>query len=58
MVVLSVRNWLPNLGVSFYDKALIKGLCEKYHLTVDEVERLKVPEEQLVVRLQACRLYR
>ena len=29
------------LGVSFYDKALIKGLCEKYHLTVEEIERLK-----------------
>lgn len=29
------------LGVSFYDKAVVKGLCEKYHLTVEEVERLK-----------------
>ena len=29
------------LGVSFYDKALIKALKEKYHLTVEEIERLK-----------------
>jgi cytidylate kinase len=29
------------LGVSFYDKALIKGLTEKYKLSVDEIERLK-----------------
>ena len=29
------------LGVPFYDKALIKALQEKYHLTVEEVERLK-----------------
>ena len=29
------------LGVAFYDKALIKALEEKYHLTVEEIERLK-----------------
>jgi Cytidylate kinase len=29
------------LGVPFYDKALIKALEEKYHLTVDEIEKLK-----------------
>ena len=29
------------LGVSFYDKALIRALEEKYHLTVEEIERLK-----------------
>ena len=29
------------LGVSFYDKALIKALTEKYHLTVEEIEKLK-----------------
>ena len=29
------------LGVPFYDKALIKTLTEKYHLTVDEIEKLK-----------------
>lgn len=29
------------LGVDFYDKALIKALEEKYHLTVEEIENLK-----------------
>ena len=29
------------LGVPFYDKALIKALEEKYHLSVEEIERLK-----------------
>ena len=29
------------LGVKFYDKALIKALEEKYHLTVEEIEKLK-----------------
>lgn len=29
------------LGVDFYDKALIKALQEKYHLTVEEIEKLK-----------------
>ena len=29
------------LGVPYYDKALIKALEEKYHLTVEEVEKLK-----------------
>ena len=29
------------LGVPFYDKALIKALEEKYHLSVDEIEKLK-----------------
>ena len=29
------------LGVAFYDKALIQGLQEKYGLTIDEIERLK-----------------
>ena len=29
------------LGVQFYDKAVIKGLQEKYHLTVEEIEKLK-----------------
>jgi len=30
------------LGVDFYDKALVKALEEKYHLTVEEIENLKV----------------
>ena len=29
------------LGVPVYDKALVKGLMEKYHLTVEEIENLK-----------------
>jgi cytidylate kinase len=29
------------LGVQFYDKAVIKGLQEKYHHTVEEIEKLK-----------------
>lgn len=33
------------LGVSFYDKAVIQGLVEKYGLTVEEIERLKAQEK-------------
>ena len=29
------------LGVPFYDKVIIKGLEEKYNLTVDEIENMK-----------------
>ena len=29
------------LGVSFYDKAVIMGLEEMYHLTVDEIEKMR-----------------
>ena len=29
------------LGVPFYDKALITALREKYHLTTDEIEKMK-----------------
>lgn len=29
------------MGVKFYDKALIKGLMDHYHLTVDEIEKVK-----------------
>ena len=35
------RLLAENLGVEFYDKALIKGLEEKYNLTVEEIEKLK-----------------
>ena len=35
------RLLAEKLGVSFYDKAVIKSLQEKYHLTVGEIERLK-----------------
>ena len=35
------RKLSEKLQVPFYDKALIKQLEEKYHLTVDEIENLK-----------------
>lgn len=35
------RKLAERLGVEFYDKAVIKGLEEQYHLTVEEIERLK-----------------
>ena len=35
------RKLAEKLGVKFYDKALIKALEEKYHLTVEEIEKLK-----------------
>lgn len=30
-----------SLEVPFYDKAVIKALTEKLHLTIDEIEKLK-----------------
>ena len=35
------RKLAERLGVQFYDKALIKGLQEKFNLTVGEIEKLK-----------------
>ena len=35
------KKLAEKLGVPFYDKALIKGLQEKYELTTEEIERLK-----------------
>lgn len=35
------RKLAEQLGVPFYDKALIKALQEKYHLTVSEIESMK-----------------
>ena len=35
------RKLAERLGVEFYDKAVIKRLEEQYHLTVEEIERLK-----------------
>lgn len=35
------RKLAERLGVAFYDKAVIKGLMEQYHLTVEEIEKLK-----------------
>ena len=35
------RMLAEKLDVPFYDKAVIKALQEKYHLTTAEIERLK-----------------
>ena len=35
------RKLAEKLGVKYYDKALIKALQEHYHLTVEEIEKLK-----------------
>ena len=35
------RKLAEKLGVPYYDKALALALQEKYHLTVEEIERLK-----------------
>ena len=35
------RLLAEKLGVPFFDKAVIKALQEKYHLTAEEIERLK-----------------
>ena len=35
------RKLAERLGVQFYDKAVIKGLVEQYHLTPEEIEKLK-----------------
>lgn len=40
------RKLAERLGVKYYDKALVKGLTEKYGLTLDEIERLKAGDEK------------
>ena len=35
------RLLAEKLGVPFYDKAVIKALQEKYHISPEEIERLK-----------------
>lgn len=35
------RKLAEKLGVDFYDKAVIKGLQEKFHLTAEEIEKFK-----------------
>ena len=35
------RKLAEKLGVEFYDKALIKGLEEKFNLTFEEIEKMK-----------------
>ncbi len=39
------RKLAEQLGVKYYDKAIIQGLTEKYGLTVDEIEQLKSQEK-------------
>ena len=35
------RKLALKLGVDFYDKTLVKALQEQYHLTVEEIEKMK-----------------
>ena len=35
------RKLAEKLGVEYYDKALIKALQEKFHLSVEEIEKIK-----------------
>ena len=39
------RKLAERLGVSYYDKALIKALQEKYNLSIEEIEKLKGREQ-------------
>ncbi len=39
------RKLAEQLGVKYYDKAIVQGLTEKYGLTADEIERLKAQEK-------------
>lgn len=39
------RKLAERLGVAYYDKALIQALQEKYHLSVEEIEKLKGQEQ-------------
>lgn len=39
------KKLAERLGVKFYDKAVIKALKEKYHLTAEEIEKLKGQKE-------------
>lgn len=39
------RMLSEQLGVKYYDKAIIQGLMEKYNLTIDEIERLKAQKK-------------
>ena len=35
------RKLAERLGVEYYDKAVVKGLQEKYHLSAEQIEKLK-----------------
>lgn len=39
------RKLAEQLGVKYYDKAIIQGLTEKYGLTADEIEKLKAQQQ-------------
>jgi cytidylate kinase len=39
------RKLAEQLGVKYYDKAIIQGLTEKYGLTAEEIEQLKAQEK-------------
>ena len=39
------RKLAEKLGVEYYDKAVVKGLQEKYHLSVEQIEKLKGQEQ-------------
>ena len=39
------RKLAEKLGVKYYDKALIKGLTEKFGLSVEEIERIKAQKK-------------
>ena len=39
------RKLAELLGVTYYDKAIVQGLTEKYGLTAEEIERLKAQEK-------------
>ena len=39
------KKLAERLGVKFYDKAVLKALKEKYHLTAEEIEKLKGQKE-------------
>ena len=39
------KKLAERLGVKFYDKAVIKALKEKFHLTTEEIEKLKGQKE-------------
>lgn len=44
------------LGLKVYDKAVLEGVAEKYHLTLQEIERIR--EEKLTFWDDFCRFYR
>jgi len=39
------RKLAEQLNMKYYDKALVKGLTEKYHLSIEEIERMKAADK-------------